>query len=348
MVHTDKRRKDAREGMAKLRLKRKKELQTLIAQVEHLEQALNYLKAHPEEQHQAMSPFAYAHRVLARQYYALNSQVKAIKRFNRLFASWAIPQQLYQGYEEIQVPTDATYNMSVEAQPSSPIERKVEDAIKVKLHVGEDGIGTSIRAIECHVQLTIDANFENAAKTWWFDLVESTPMLSSTIVESFEQHIVYVKQEYPQLKYIRMCVAGVFLDHENDRITITQTGIALDKRFPFQDGENRTNGISWIVFQHVTDRLTLVRWSVLNFCPVNAKGALPLREVAQYMRCSLHPNDSDEVILAKIHSETERLFESMCSQFRQRCSRFKLEAITLGSRDFAIESLRDIHLNRAS
>ncbi|KAH9076847.1 hypothetical protein Ae201684P_010778 [Aphanomyces euteiches] len=81
-----------------------------------------------------------------------------------------------------------------------------------------------------------------------------------------------------------MCVAGVFLDHENDRITITQTGIALDKRFPFQDGENRTNGISWIVFQHVTDRLTLVRWSVLNFCPVNAKGALPLREVAQYMR----------------------------------------------------------------
>ncbi|CAK4279756.1 unnamed protein product, partial [Aphanomyces euteiches] len=293
MVYTDKRRKDAREGMAKFRLKRKKELQTLIAQVEHLEQALNYLKAHPEEQHQAMSPFAYAHRVLARQYYALNSQVKAIKRFNRLFASWAIPQQLYQGYEEIQVPTDASsrrsgfnwlankaYNMSVEAQPSSPIERKVEDAIKVKLHVGEDDIGTSIRAIECHVQLTIDANFENAAKTWWFDLVESTPMLSSTIVESFEQHIVYVKQEYPQLKYIRMCVAGVFLDHENDRITITQTGIALDKRFPFQDGENRTNGISWIVFQHVTDRLTLVRWSVLNFCPVNAKGALPLREVA--------------------------------------------------------------------
>ncbi|KAG9411132.1 hypothetical protein AC1031_016785 [Aphanomyces cochlioides] len=196
MSYTDKRRKDAREGMAKLRLKRKKELQALTAQVENLERALNYLKAHPEEQHQAMSPFAYPHRVLARQYCALNSQVKAIKRFTRLFESWAIPHQLYQGYEEIQVPTDASsrqsgfnwlankaYNMSIEAQPSAPIERKVEDAIKVKLHVGgEDDIGTSIRAIECHVQFTIDANFENAAKTRWFDLVESTtPMLSSTL-----------------------------------------------------------------------------------------------------------------------------------------------------------------------
>ncbi|KAH9076730.1 hypothetical protein Ae201684P_010665 [Aphanomyces euteiches] len=106
------------------------------------------------------------------------------------------------GYEEIQVPTDASsrrsgfnwlankaYNMSVEAQPSSPIERKVEDAIKVKLHVGEDDIGTSIRAIECHVQLTIDANFENAAKTWWFDLVESTPMLSSTVSRLLSQQV---------------------------------------------------------------------------------------------------------------------------------------------------------------
>ncbi|KAH9072552.1 hypothetical protein Ae201684P_022129 [Aphanomyces euteiches] len=71
MSYADKRRKDAREGMAKLRLKRKKEVKDLTAQVENLEQALNYLKAHPEERHQAMTPFAYARRIRAKRYYVV-------------------------------------------------------------------------------------------------------------------------------------------------------------------------------------------------------------------------------------------------------------------------------------
>ncbi|CAK4071484.1 unnamed protein product [Aphanomyces euteiches] len=65
------------------------------------------------------------------------------------------------------------------------------------------------------------------------------------VVEKFGDNIMYVKQEHERLKYKRLLVAGVFLDDENDRITITQTGISLDERFPFREGETRSNGIQW-------------------------------------------------------------------------------------------------------
>ena len=60
MPSADKRREDARKGMAKLRAMRKGERRTLMAQIESLELALEYLKSHPDEQHQAVNPFVYA------------------------------------------------------------------------------------------------------------------------------------------------------------------------------------------------------------------------------------------------------------------------------------------------
>ncbi|CAK4101417.1 unnamed protein product, partial [Aphanomyces euteiches] len=127
--------------------------------------------------------------------------------------------------------------------PPELVHEDVEDYVEVKLHLDEDDHGTCIHAVECHVQFTIDANFENVAKTWWFDLVESTPLLTSTIVEKFKENIMYVSQEHTRAKVKRLTIAGAFMDEEKDRITITQTGIALDERFPFVEGENRSNGM---------------------------------------------------------------------------------------------------------
>ncbi|CAK4710541.1 unnamed protein product, partial [Aphanomyces euteiches] len=141
--------------------------------------------------------------------------------------------------------TKKPYHMSLQAEPFDSEQRPVEDDIKVKVHVGDDDNGTFIHAIEYRLQFTIFANFENVAKTWWFDLSESTPLLRSRIVEEFREHIVYVVQENSHYKYRRLSVVGVFLDDEKDRITITQTGIALDDRFPFTEGESRTNGFQW-------------------------------------------------------------------------------------------------------
>ncbi|CAK4116566.1 unnamed protein product, partial [Aphanomyces euteiches] len=156
------------------------------------------------------------------------------------------------------------------------------------------------------------------------------------IVEKFGENIIYVKQELAGMQYKRLMVAGVFLDEAKDRITITQTGIAFDERFPFTEGESRANGTQWVIFQHVTDRLTIVRWSTLNHCPVNANGPLSVEETALNMRISLTENESEESILAKIHSGCELVLMNLRDQFLRRCSRFKLEPITLGSRDFPL------------
>ncbi|KAH9148875.1 hypothetical protein AeRB84_007913, partial [Aphanomyces euteiches] len=214
-------------------------------------------------------------------------------------------------------------------------EEEVEDFLEVKIHLDEDDRGPCIYAIESHVPFTVDANFENVAKTWWFDLVESNPLVEASVLERFEDHIMYLKHEYSSYKYRRLCVAGVFLDRDQDRITITQTAIALDDRFPLVEVESRSNGFQWIVFQRITDRLTVVRWSISNFCPVNADGPISLREYAEKLRCNVNPKDSEEALCAKIQSGLEQALGNLRDQFR---SRFKLEPTTMGSRDFAMES----------
>ncbi|CAK5235429.1 unnamed protein product [Aphanomyces euteiches] len=231
--------------------------------------------------------------------------------------------------------TNRAYNLSKQKYPPrKTYEEEVEDFLEVKIHLDEDDRETCIYAIESHVPFTVDANFENVAKTWWFDLVESNPLVEASVLERFEDHIMYLKHEYSSYKYRRLCVAGVFLDHDEDRITITQTGIAIDEHFPFVQGESRANGNQWIVFQHVTDRLTIVRWTVVNFCPMNANGPLSLLEIALTSHCGAKPEDSEEVLLA-----VEKYLVGLRDQFLRRCSRFKLEPTTIPARDLPIGSL---------
>ncbi|CAK4282658.1 unnamed protein product [Aphanomyces euteiches] len=298
--YNDKRREAARKGMSKLRAARKREVEALMAQIENLEGVLGHLKAHPEERHRGINQFVVTRRILDQRNSALKAQVLACNRLIQLLRSWTISRQLYNGYVETHVPHDAgsrrsgfdwltkkAYNMSLKANEYIPKRKDVADDTKVKLHLGVDENGAqSVLAFECQIQFTIFANYENVAKTWWFDLLESAPLLQSTVVEKVGDHIVYVKQEHVDLNYRRLCLAAVFLDHEKDRITITQTGIAMDDRFPFQGGESRSNGFQWIVFQHVTDNVTIVRWSILSFCPVNAKGPLSLRDMAARCGCT--------------------------------------------------------------
>ncbi|KAH9109693.1 hypothetical protein AeMF1_015282 [Aphanomyces euteiches] len=236
--------------------------------------------------------------------------------------------------------TNRAYNLSKQKYPpTKTYEEEVEDFIDVKIHLDEDDRGACVYATECHVQFTVDANFENVAKTWWFDLVESNPLVEASVIEKFEDHIKYVKHEYTRVKYRRLCVAGVFLDHDEDRITITQTGIAIDERFPFVQGESRSNGIQWLVFQHVTHRLTIVRWSIVSFCPVSVNGPLSFFETALNSGCDVKPDDSEEVLLAKFQTAAEKFLEGARDQFLRQCSQFKLEPTTISARDLPIGSL---------
>ncbi|KAH9106525.1 hypothetical protein AeMF1_017886 [Aphanomyces euteiches] len=347
----------------------KKQLnRSFYERIEDLERHLKFVKAKYEREKQIdeyraviLAAQAHIHKTM-RINSNLKKKITGRRQLRSFLEDWAaskIPQRNRRSpMETILLPddkgrrngciymTNRALTLSREKYPRrKTVEEEVDDTIHVKLHLGEDAQGTCIDAFECQLQFTIDANFENVAKTWWFDLIESTPILRSTVVEKFGDNIMYVKQEHERLKYKRLLVAGVFLDDENDRITITQTGISLDERFPFREGETRSNGIQWIVFQHVTDRLTIVRWSILSYCPVSAHGPLSLYRMAEEMRCDVRVNDTEETLLAKIQSTIERAVMGLKHQFITRCSRFKLEPSTMGSRDLPIESLSDFNVN---
>ncbi|KAH9076481.1 hypothetical protein Ae201684P_010425 [Aphanomyces euteiches] len=208
----------------------------------------------------------------------------------------------------------SAYTMSKMECPPESLRKLGQDSLQVTLHLDQDDDGTCIHATECHIQFPIDASKEYA----YLSINQGVNIQLTTFLDCRE--------------FKWLCVAGVFLDDENNRITITQTAIALDDRFPLVEVESRSNGFQW---SRITDRLTVVRWSILNFCPVNADGPISLREYAEKLRCNVNPKDSEEALCAKIQSGLEQALGNLRDQFR---SRFKLEPTTMGSRDFAMES----------
>ncbi|CAK4670610.1 unnamed protein product [Aphanomyces euteiches] len=232
--------------------------------------------------------------------------------------------------------TNRTHIMSQNAYPYKPFGTCVEDKTDVKVHLGEDDNGVCIQAFESYAHFTIECNYENAAKAWRFDLTESTPAFS--LIEDIDEDTLYIIHELHHLKLKRISVSGVFPGYPGqDRITVTHAGIAVDERFPFAEGESRPSGFQWIIFEHVTDRLTLVRWSLLNFCPVNANGPLSLHETARSFNCPVNRFDSEELIIERIRHTAEMTINKFRDQFRQRSNRFQLEAPTMGSRDQLFE-----------
>ncbi|KAH9104873.1 hypothetical protein AeMF1_019176 [Aphanomyces euteiches] len=329
-TYADRRRQAAREGMAKLRAKRKRLVKVLMVEIENLEMALGYLQAHPEDQRKKINPFAYVRSVLKRRSDALNVQLIDRERWINWLCGWNIPstrpyfmdvtlreddQSRQSGCVYV---THRTYNMSQRAYPYKPFGNQVDDLIDVEMHVREDDHGVCIQAFECHLQFTIFANYENVAKTWHFDFTESTPAFAVKAIEEMDDGILCVIHEHNEMKLKRIAVSGVFRGQDGqDRITITHAGIAVDDRFPFAPGEVRSNGFQWVVFEHVTDLITLVRWSLLNFRPVNADGPLPLRDIARSLHCPVSKNDSDELIVERIRRASNVGLEKLRDQFCQ-------------------------------
>ncbi|CAK4941916.1 unnamed protein product [Aphanomyces euteiches] len=234
--------------------------------------------------------------------------------------------------------TNQIHIMSQKAYPYKPFGNSLEDKTGVKIHSGEDEHGVCIKAYENYVHFTVEGNYENVAKTWRFDYTESTTLYTVLMVEKMDEDILYSIQEHNELKLKRISVSGVFPGYPGqDRITITHAGIAVDERFPFGDGETRVNGFQWTIFEHITDRLTLVRWSLLVFPPVNAQGQLSLHETARSLRCPVNRFDSEEAIIERIRNIGELGLNKLRDQFRERCKRFVLEAPTMGSRDQLFE-----------
>ncbi|KAG9411115.1 hypothetical protein AC1031_022079 [Aphanomyces cochlioides] len=91
--------------------------------------------------------------------------------------------------------------------------------------------------------------------------------------------------------------------------------------------------MSRIIFEHVTDRLTLVRWSLLNYCSVKADGPLSLHELARSLHYPNNTIDSDEFIVERIRHASVLALAKIRDEFCEQSDRFKLESSSMGSCD---------------
>ncbi|CAK4614110.1 hypothetical protein AeMF1_019179 [Aphanomyces euteiches] len=234
--------------------------------------------------------------------------------------------------------TNRTHLMSQKAYPYKPFGNSLEDITEVKCHLGEDEYGVCIKAFESYAHFTVEGNFEDLAKAWRFDLTESTPAFSVMLMDKMDDDILYIIHELHHLKLKRISVSGVFPGYPGqERVTVTHSGIAVDERFPFHEGESRANGFQWIIFEKISDSLTLVRWSLVNFCPVNANGPLSLHETARSFNCPVNRFDSDEFIVERIRHTAEMTINKFRDQFRHRSNQSKLDGSVFETRDYLVE-----------
>ncbi|KAG9411113.1 hypothetical protein AC1031_016762 [Aphanomyces cochlioides] len=182
------RQKHSRDTAKQLDATNEQLLQVMRKQVELLEEELLRRK-------QETDPY-YLALVLARaeilefeeQNRELQSMLENREKLKGWLAAWVDTYMVHKGspnYMEVTLLQDdygrrrggvyminRTHMMSQNFYPYKPHGYQVEDTIDIKIHCGEDEHGECVKAYECHLQFSIEGNYENVAKTWRFDYTD--------------------------------------------------------------------------------------------------------------------------------------------------------------------------------
>ncbi|KAF0695918.1 Aste57867_13293 [Aphanomyces stellatus] len=178
------------------------------------------------------------------------------------------------------------YHTATRAFP--PQERpgcNIDGAMRFQMHTcDDDDDGVSIAAMDLQIQAMFHANYKELANGLWRRLVQDTFMksrviVSSEVVEPVNPNILYTHGVYSGTGSTARRILSIFV--EPTRIIITICLVAEDEQYPLADGELRTHGFGWIIFEQMTDCTTLVRYSLLHLAPISNHGKAPLERVGR-------------------------------------------------------------------
>ncbi|KAF0696321.1 Aste57867_12918 [Aphanomyces stellatus] len=316
----------------KYRDERRAKIKCLEQELLRLQTELAQVQAHPTTRKARISPFALAAQVLQKHNQALQTHVQDQRHLVKLMAAWvasqvptagipsaaswlhstlvADPVTRRHGFEWL---SERAYHMGLQQQASAghPIFGGVHDGVRFNMHTSNSDDGLTIAGMETNLQFTFFAPFQRCAHMLWGMLKDNwlvgTPVISShQDAERVDDRLVYFSGANERLGTSMRRILGMFKD--SHRVVITYVMIADDERFPLKDGEIRSHGYGWTIFEHVDDDITLMRHSHVQFTPKTTNGVANLEEIGRMFGRSGVGSQYPEAYIEHIRSSAEATY----------------------------------------
>ncbi|KAF0719812.1 Aste57867_779 [Aphanomyces stellatus] len=239
------------------------------------------------------------------------------------------------------------YHAATQAFPLHPCRDAFQDAIAVRMHQDESDV--HIAAFEISVQYhTVFATLSHVARSMWTFMTGTSFATSKTVacddVERAHDGLLYSYAKNDRAgTSIRRIMA---MYEEDDRVVLTACKVAEDERFPLPPCEIRNHGFGWLVLfcgiyclfsmlteylfssvmmvlQRVTDSITLVRATDMQFAPLTVHGKATLEDIGRLYGRPMPPDGIQhrEAFIEQVGGVAEQVFidgyTSFIRSFRQ-------------------------------
>ncbi|KAF0695917.1 Aste57867_13292 [Aphanomyces stellatus] len=293
--------------LRRYRSAKKVELATLKQHIFHLEAALSRLKSkalapgNVGSQHDATTALA----ILCRYNQSLREKVKTHAKLAQVLAAWVTshhpplgvsrrstwvestllddPTARHQGFQWL---SQRVYYMALasSARPAERLERSEAYSFRLHTYVNDDG-ETNIAAMDLQLQTIYFTNATRIGRGLWHRLSQNQLAIDSvlpttTVVETVQDKTVYHCGVY-EGNDVRSCRIMTRFEDTDERVVITFCLVKDDERRALEEGEFRTHGLGWAVFERVTDGITKLRFSVVHYAPRTRRGRASLAEIGQ-------------------------------------------------------------------
>ncbi|KAF0696319.1 Aste57867_12916 [Aphanomyces stellatus] len=184
------------------------------------------------------------------------------------------------GYEWL---SERVFNSAMSARDGRyPFGGSVVDTATLRMHTCDDDNDgrRTISAMETHSQHTILHNFHAVAAVVRAEMLQigRTINISSEVVDvASAGYIIYEHSVHQRLGTSLRNVIRFFYPAQNC-VVITYCSVLEDECHPLQDGELRPHGFAWMILERVTDSITLLRDSRLQYSPVTTQGPISLAD----------------------------------------------------------------------
>ncbi|KAF0684592.1 Aste57867_23446 [Aphanomyces stellatus] len=328
--------------LRKFRELKKAERKALEMELATLEWKLRELQVGPQEFSSSktqggisrqLSAYQLAVDVLLHVNQSLRSKVKDTKTLAQVLATWvtshhpqitpttrltwtdttlmAHPVARRQGFHWL---SERLYHAAIrgsEGLSRNEFDKFVDDSMQFEMHttLNDDG-NVQITRMDLHCYNILFEKFDTIAATAWNFLRHfsfgAAWLACNVEIDRVHGKLVYDHNVNPRDRTSLRRILCMF--EEPNRVVITLTKVKDDELYALTPGERRTHGYAWYVIERLTDHMTLMKHSYINYIPTTLAGEISLEEFGELFGL-LRPTDCHQVrYIESIRSAAERAY----------------------------------------
>ncbi|KAH9127740.1 hypothetical protein AeMF1_001997 [Aphanomyces euteiches] len=192
-----------------------------------------------------------------------------------------------------------------------PYRGRIDDALFLDFHRCETEDGPGIAAVETHYQYTACTDFLHASRLQWDKTLQANAAVSKELIERVGDRFMYYHHINSRTSVHLLTISAFF--KEDDRVVITYCFLAKDEVFPLRGNIFRPHGFAWTVYEAMTDDVTLISHSAIQFATTADGEITPMELLGSLYGKSAQGVEHREAYIEQVRSSAYSNFVSTYS-----------------------------------